>query len=177
MDSLEYHLNSQPVLMTLVLFLAIFFFILIADIARIQRSRPAELLQGASEGEREPKNRIVIAVLGIVCLAAGYALALSSKGVDAILMFFVAVLFVIAGTYCLFAAGSIAILKAVKKRKNYYYKPNHFISISGMIYRMRQNAAGLANICILSTIVLVMLSSTVSLYAGCRQHSEAALSM
>lgn len=166
MDSLEYHLNSQPVLMTLVLFLAIFFFILIADIARIQRSRPAELLQGASEGEREPKNRIVIAVLGIVCLAAGYALALSSKGVDAILMFFVAVLFVIAGTYCLFAAGSIAILKAVKKRKNYYYKPNHFISISGMIYRMRQNAAGLANICILSTIVLVMLSSTVSLYAG-----------
>lgn len=166
MESMDYHLNSRPVLMTLVLFLIIFLFILITDIARIQKSRPAELLQGASEGEREPKSRIVIAVAGIVCLAAGYALALSSKGVDAILMFFVAVLFVIAGTYCLFAAGSVTILKAIKKRKNYYYKPNHFISVSGMIYRMRQNAAGLANICILSTIVLVMLSSTVSLYVG-----------
>lgn len=166
LEQVKYHLSSRPVLMTLALFTVIFLLILITDIARIQRSRPAELLQGASAGEREPKSRKILAVAGAVSLAAGYGLALGSKGIYAFLMFFVAVIFVIIGTYCLFTAGSVAILKGVKKRENYYYKPNHFISVSGMIYRMKQNAVGLANICVLSTVVLVMLSSTVSLYVG-----------
>ncbi len=82
------------------------------------------------------------------------------------MLFFVAVILVIIGTYLLFTAGSIVLLKALRKNKNYYYKTKHFISVSGMIYRMKQNAVGLANICVLSTMVLVMLSSTFSLWYG-----------
>ena len=83
-----------------------------------------------------------------------------------ILFFFVAVLLVIAGTYLLFTAGSVTLLKALRKNRRYYYKPDHFISVSGMIYRMKQNAVGLANVCILSTMVLVMVFSTLSLWLG-----------
>ena len=161
-----YSFSVEPIWMTLGLFGVIFALILISDIARVQKSRPAELLRGAAAGEKEPKNRILLAIFGFLCLAAGYGLAVSQRGISAFEMFFVAVLLVIVGTYCLFTAGTIAILKLVRKNKNYYYKPKHFISVSGMIYRMKQNAVGLANICILSTIVLVMLSSTVSMYMG-----------
>ena len=85
---------------------------------------------------------------------------------SAVLLFFLAVLLVIFGTYALFISGSIAVLKLLRKNKGYYYKPRHFTAISGMLYRMKQNAAGLAGICILSTMVLVTVSSTVCLYAG-----------
>ena len=166
LELIEYSLHPQPVLTTLALFGAIFVLILVSGIARIQKSRPAELLRGASEGEREPKSRLLLAILGAIFLASGYGLAISQKGLSAFTMFFVAVLLVILGTYCLFTAGTISVLKLMRRSKSFYYQPNHFISVSGMIYRMKQNAVGLANICILSTIVLVLLSSTVSMYAG-----------
>ena len=124
-----------------------------------------ELLRGGLEGEREPKTRWITAVAGIVFLGMGYYMAVVTKNpISLITGFFVAVIFVIIGTYCLFIAGSTAILKFMKRCKTFYYKTEHFIAVSGMLYRMKQNAAGLAGICVLSTSVMVMLSSTVSLY-------------
>ena len=124
-------------------------------------ARPVELLRSAEVGEREPKARWFIALLGLIALGTGYWLSATVKDAGAmILFFFVAVLLVIAGTYLLFTAGSVTLLKALRKNRRYYYKPDHFISVSGMIYRMKQNAVGLANVCILCTMVLVMVFST-----------------
>ena len=126
-----------------------------------------ELLQSDRTGEREPKARWVMAVLGCVCLTAGYLIAVLTKNpIAAFMMFFLAVILVIAGTYLLFTSGSIALLKLLKKNKGYYYKTKHFVSVSSMMYRMKKNAAGLANICILSTMVLVILSATLNMYVG-----------
>ncbi len=106
-------------------------------------------------------------LLGFICLGSGYYIAVKTTNpIAALSLFFVAVILVIIGTYLLFTAGSIVLLKALRKNKNYYYKTKNFISVSGMIYRMKQNAVGLANICILSTMVLVMISSTFSLWYG-----------
>ena len=118
-------------------------------------------------GEKEPKARWLLALLGVVLLGSGYWIAVTiTNPVQAFTLFFVAVILVILGSYCLFTAGSIAILKMLRKNRRFYYKTNHFIAISGMIYRMKQNAVGLANICVLSTMVLVMVSSTCSMYFG-----------
>lgn len=158
---------------TLLLFGFIFFCILISNLWRIRLSHPIELLHGDQAGEREPKTKWIMTVIGVGTLAVGYYLALRVQGpMDAIGLFFVAVICVIIGTYALFTAGSIAFLKLLRKNKGYYYKTNHFVSVSSMIYRMKQNAVGLANICILSTMVLVMLSSTVSLYVGMQEALE-----
>ena len=133
--------------------------------------RPAELLKGGQIGEKMPKTKWPLAVLGIVTLAGGYILALKADNVmTGLNTFFVAVLLVIVGTFALFTAGSIAFLKMLQRNKRYYYKTNHFISISGMIYRMKQNAASLSLICIMSTGVLLLISSTTSLYVG-QEHS------
>lgn len=133
----------------------------------MHRNSPAELLQGGREGEREPKSHRWIAVIGGVSLGVGYYMAAADKRPTyAISVFFQASVLVMIGTYCLFTAGSIALLKSLKKKKRFYYKTEHFISVSGLLYRMKQNAAGLAGICILSTAVLVMLSGTTALYAG-----------
>lgn len=106
-------------------------------------------------------------IVGVAALGNGYWIALTTEApLEALLKFFVAVVCVIIGTYALFIAGSIVVLKILRKNKAYYYNPKHFTSVSGMIYRMKQNGAGLANICVLSTMVLVMVSTTVSLYAG-----------
>ncbi len=128
---------------------------------------PAELLQGSREGEREPRTKGILALVGLAALGTGYYLAVTTdKPLEALSTFFVAAVLVVIGTYALFLAGSIAVLKALRRRKSFYYKPAHFTVVSGMIYRMKQNAVGLANICILSTMVLVLISTTVSLYAG-----------
>ena len=125
------------------------------------------LLHGGAQGEREPKTKLLTAVLGFMLLGVGYYLALTCQSsMDALDKFFIAIALVMAGTYCLFSAGSIAFLKILKKNKNYYYRTKHFISISSMLYRMKRNAAGLANICILSTMVLVMVSTTMFMYMG-----------
>lgn len=113
------------------------------------------------EGEREPKTKLLTAWIGLICLGLGYYLALTCQNpMEALGKFFGAVLLVMAGTYCLFSAGSIALLKLLKSNKRYYYQTRHFTSISGMLYRMKQNAMGLANICILSTGVLLVISTT-----------------
>lgn len=152
---------------TIIIFSIIFFLSLIYNISVVVRSNPIELLKGQNIGEKEPKTKIFLTLLGIIALGAGYYIALSiTDPMQAMALFFVAVILVMIGTYCLFTAGSIALLKFLKSRRNFYYQPTHFTSISGLLYRMEQNAVGLANICILCTCVLVTLSSTICLYNG-----------
>ena len=152
---------------TTALFVGIYLLALIRNLVQVRLSKPVELLRGGDVGEREPKTKKILAILGVLTLGAGYGIALTVKSpLDALMLFFVAVILVILGTYCLFTAGSIALLKGMKRRKGYYYQPKHFIGVSGMLYRMKQNAVGLANICILSTMVLVMLSTCVCMYLG-----------
>ncbi|MFB0921780.1 MAG: ABC transporter permease [Oscillospiraceae bacterium] len=162
-----FEISVKGILYSVYLFCGIFLAILISNLIRIKLSKPIELLRGGNVGEKEPKTKWVLAVLGILALGAGYWIAIVTEApLQAILLFFVAVLLVIAGTYLLFTASSIAILKRLRSKPNYYYTTRHFIPVSGMIYRMKQNAVGLANICILATMVLVMVSGTVCLYLG-----------
>lgn len=164
---LGFFISSQVIRSTIVFFSILFFLILIKSIHLLRVSNPMELLRGGKVGEKEPKTKWIMTLLGVVGMAAGYYIALTTKNpVASIYAFFVAVILVIISTYFLFTAGSIALLKLLKKSKNYYYKTKHFISVSGMIYRMKQNAVGLANICVLSTMVLVMVSATTSLMVG-----------
>lgn len=164
---LDYYISVDSIRYTLVLFTVLFVLILLNSLRTVSFSKPIELLKGGNVGEKEPKVKGLAALLGLGCLGGGYYLAVTIENpVDALVLFFIAVILVIAGTYLLFMAGSIAFLKLLKKNKHYYYKPNHFIGVSGMIYRMKQNAVGLANICILSTMVLVMVSSTSALMLG-----------
>lgn len=150
-----------------VCFAVVFGMTLVYNLFQVQKANAIELLHSANQGEREPRTRWILAVFGIAALGLGYWIAIVTESpVDALLLFFVAVILVVIGTYCLFTAGSIAVLKMMRKNKKYFYRTKHFISVSGMIYRMKQNAVGLANICILSTMVLVMVSGTVALYAG-----------
>lgn len=152
---------------TIALFGCIFGACLLYNLFQIKLSNPVELLRGGNVGEREPKTKLLITVIGVLTLGGGYYIALSAeKPMEVLGLFFVAVILVIIGTYALFTAGSIAVLKLMRKNKRYYYQAKHFTSVSGMMYRMKQNAAGLANICILSTMVLVMISSTVAMYVG-----------
>lgn len=164
---LGFFISIEAVGMTALLFAVIFLLIFLYSVRQIYKSNPIELLHAGNAGEKEPKTKWFMALLGILSLGAGYYIAVTTEDVmKSILVFFIAVLFVIAGTYLLFTAGSIALLKTLRRNKRYYYKTRHFTSISGMIYRMKQNAVGLANICILSTMVLVMVSSTTSLMFG-----------
>ena len=159
--------TSFELLLTLLIFSAIFLLIILFNNLYLRRLKPIELLQGSNVGDREPKAKWISAILGALCLSIGYYIAVTTENpIQAISKFFVAVLFVITGTYLLFISGSIVLLKGLKKNKKYYYHKTHFITVSGMMYRMKQNAVGLANICILSTAVMVVLSSTVSLYVG-----------
>ena len=164
---LGFYISSTSLSTTFVLFSAIFVLIFLNSIRQIHLAKPIELLQGSSVGEKEPKAKCFIALLGFICLGTGYYIAVTTTNpIAALTLFFVAVILVIIGTYLVFTAGSIVLLKTLRKNKNYYYKTKNFISVSGMIYRMKQNAVGLANICVLSTMVLVMLSSTFSLWYG-----------
>lgn len=167
-----FEMSVKGILYSVILFCGIFLLILLSNLVRIRRSNPIELLHGSNVGEKEPKTRWILAVLGILTLGAGYYIAIVTEApLQALMLFFVAVVLVIIGTYLLFTASSIALLKRLKSKHNYYYQAKHFIPVSGMIYRMKQNAVGLANICILATMVLVMVSGTVCLYLG----SEGAL--
>lgn len=160
-------ISSAGIANVAVCFAIVFGATLIYNLFQVQKANAIELLHSASQGEKEPKTRWILAILGILTLGLGYGIAIVTQNpVDALLLFFVAVLLVVFGTYFLFTAGSIAVLKMMRKNKKYFYRTKHFISVSGMIYRMKQNAVGLANICILSTMVLVMVSGTVALYAG-----------
>lgn len=165
--SLGFFISGQAVKSTIILFIVVFFLIFLNAVRQIHLSNPIELLRDGQAGEKEPKTKWLMTGIGAICLGIGYYLALTVENpLTSLLVFFVAVVLVIIGTYLLFTAGSIALLKLLRKNKKYYYKTRHFISVSGMIYRMKQNAVGLANICILSTMVLVMISSTSSMMLG-----------
>ena len=165
--SFNMDISFSVLFFTAVIFTGFFLLVLLMNIRTIRVAQPVELLRGSSEGEREPKSKWVLAVLGVVFLAAGYVMSIMTKDVvSAITLFFIAVICVIIGTYLMFIAFSIVLLKGLKKNKRYYYQTKHFATVSGMIYRMKRNAAGLASICILSTMVIVTVSTTVCLYAG-----------
>ncbi|MCI5593839.1 MAG: ABC transporter permease [Clostridiales bacterium] len=165
--SFSIDVSFSVLVFTAAIFAVFFLLVLLMNIRTIRIAQPVELLRGGSEGEREPKSKWVLAVLGVVFLAAGYVMSIMTKDVvSAITLFFIAVICVIIGTYLMFIAFSIVLLKGLKKNKRYYYQTKHFATVSGMIYRMKRNAAGLASICILSTMVIVTVSTTVCLYAG-----------
>lgn len=161
--------SVQPIAIIIVVlfFAGLILLTLLANLAKVGRSRPVELLHGGNVGEKEPKANWFLTIVGVLFLGAGYAVAMlmDNPGM-AVAVYFLAVFAVIIGTYCLFTSVSIAVLKALRRNKRYYYKAKHFISVSGMLYRMKRNAVGLANICILCTMVMVMVSGTLSLYLG-----------
>lgn len=137
------------------------------NLLQIRLSNPVALLHGSNVGEKEPKTKIVMTVLGLVCIGIAYYISFTTENpLKVLTLFLVAVILVIVGTYFLFTAGSIALLKLLRRDKLFYYNKKHFSAVSGLLYRMKQNAAGLASICVLATMVLVMVSITVSLYAG-----------
>lgn len=149
------------------LFAVLFALTLVCNLFRVGRGRPVELLHSEAQGEREPRTRRLLVVLGLMTLGGGYFLSWKVQNpTEALVLFFLAVVLVMIGTYCLFAAGSVAVLKALRANPGYYYQTRHFTAVAGLLHRMKQNAVGLANICILSTMVLVTVSTTVSLYTG-----------
>ena len=158
--------EPKPVIVTAVLFIGIFLLIMLRMIFYIFRLRPVEMLKSENVGEKPPKANWILALIGVALLAGAYYLAVAViDPLSAMLMFFIAVVMVIIATYLLFISGSVVLCKLLQKNKKYYYKTKRFVSLSSMIYRMKRNGAGLASICILSTMVLVTLSSTVCLYA------------
>ena len=165
--SFQFFVPALALQWTAVLFLAIFLLTMCYNILQVRLANPIQLLHGGEVGEKEPKAHWVLAVLGALLLGAGYYLALTVQDpLSALMLFFVAVVLVILGTYLLFLTGITALLKLLKKNKGFYYKLNHFTAVSGMLYRMKQNAAGLASICILFTALLVTVSTTFSLYTS-----------
>lgn len=159
--------SSDALISTLTLFSVIFLLIFLNDIRQIKFTNPAELLRSENAGEKPPKANWFLGIVGVLLLGGAYYIAITIEDpVSALVLFFVAVLMVIVGTYLVFISGSVMFCRILQKRKKYYYKPNHFISVSSMVYRMKRNGAGLASICILATMVLVMISSTASLYFG-----------
>ncbi|SFB99003.1 putative ABC transport system permease protein [Alkalibacterium subtropicum] len=166
-NAMGYSTSWEMTGMTALLFISIFTLTLLYNIAQVTFSNPIRLLKGGKEGEKEPKSSPILFVIGLLSLGAGYYISLTiDNPISAVNQFFIAVLLVIIGTYLLYTAGSIIILKALKRNKAFYYKPGPFISISGMLYRMKQHAVGLANISILSVMVIIAVSTTVTLYAG-----------
>ena len=145
----------------------IFLLLLLHSIRQVRFANAISLMRSENTGEKPPKGNWVIGILGILLLAVAYYLAVTIKDpITAILTFFAAVIMVIVGTYLVMISGSVLFCQLLQKKKNYYYKPNHFVSVSSMVYRMKRNGAGLASICILATMVLVMMASTACLYFG-----------
>ena len=162
--STKFYVDFTSIMKTIVVYLLIFVVVLVGNIIRVKRLRPLDLLKEAEKGEREPKGNIILTLIGIIFLIVGYYIANSFENVlEAMYMFFVAVVLVIIGTYLLFTTISIFLLKILRKNKRIYYKSKNMTFISSLLFRMKQNAVSLANICILSTMVLVMLVSTTSL--------------
>lgn len=160
-------ISTDAIVKTILIYTPIFMVSYLFNVIQIKLANPIELLRGGQTGEKEPKTKWLLTIIGVLTLGGGYFIAQTIEDpATAILLFFIAVILVIIGTYCLFTAGSIAILKMLKANKHFYYQTKHFTSVSQLIYRMKQNAVGLASICILCTCILVMLSSTVSLYSG-----------
>ncbi len=160
-------IGKKALALTPAVYGVIYILLLFNSLIRVGCSKPLELMQSNRAGERTPKCTWLFAVVGVGLLAMAYYLAVSiQEPLSAMLWFFIAVILVIIGTYLLFIAGSVVFCRLLQKNKRYYYQPNHFVSVSSMVYRMKRNGAGLASICILLTMVLVMISSTTCLYFG-----------
>lgn len=165
--SFTLHISITALMVTALVYLGIYVLLLIHSFIKVRLLKPLELMQSSRTGERKPKCNWLFAIVGAGLLGYAYYLAVTiGNPTSAILIFFMAVIMVIIATYLLFISGSVALCKLLQKCKKYYYKSNHFVSVSSMAYRMKRNGAGLASICILLTMVLVMLSSTTSLYFG-----------
>lgn len=165
-----YFINARSLALSGAFFLVLDVMAYGVNCVTIARLKPVELLSSANVGEREPKVKWPLLVLGLLALGGGYYISLTTQNpLKALVLFFVAVILVIIGTYFMFVAGSIFVLKALKKNKRFYYNKKHMPAVSGLLYRMKQNAVGLASIAILATGVLVMISTTVSLYAGAEE--------
>ena len=165
--TVEFFVNIHGIILCVVSFGILFLLTFLYNFMQIKLANPIELLRGTNVGEREPKTKILMTIIGVVCLAIAYYIAITTENpLNVLTLFFVAVLLVVIGTFAIFTAGSIALLKLLRNNKKFYYNKRHFMAVSGMLYRMKQNAAGLASICILSTMVLVVISTTVSMYVG-----------
>ncbi|MEG1981983.1 MAG: FtsX-like permease family protein [Clostridia bacterium] len=163
------YISWETILTTILFFGAIFILILLKALFKIKITNPIELLHSENSGEKPPKANFILGILGFITLIVAYYLALTVQNpLKALSLFFIAVALVIIGTYLIFISGSVLLCKILQKNKSYYYKSSHFISVSSMVYRMKRNGAGLASICILATMVLVMISSTSSLYFGAK---------
>ena len=160
-------ISFPAMLFTAVIYLVIFLFLLIRNLISVQKTKPVEMLKGESLGEKAPKANWIIALIGAVLLSAAYAISLSLPSPsNAVVPFFGAVVMVVIAAYLIFMAGSVALCKVLQSTPGYYFKKNHFVSVSSMAFRMKRNGASLASICILSTMVLVMIASTCSFYFG-----------
>ena len=163
----SFMVEPESLKFTLVIFAVIFALIMIRSLIQVRHTRPLELLRSESAGEKPPRANYLLGFLGLALLGGAYYMAVTiSNALSAFTWFFVAVLMVIAGTYLVMISGSVVLCRLLQKWKGYYYKKQHFVSVSSMAYRMKRNGAGLASICILATMVLVMISSTGSLYIG-----------
>lgn len=151
----------------LLLFGGIYVLILLANLLRMRLSNPVALLKSENTGEKPPKANWFFGLIGLlILLSAYYVAAVSQSPLEALIFFFIAVLMVIVATYLLLVSGSVTLCRMLRRNKRYYYQTRHFISVSAMAYRMKRNGAGMATICILCTMVLVILTSTVCLYVG-----------
>lgn len=166
-ETVKFEINFSTIINTLIVFGILYALTLVYNMMQIKLANPIELLRSGNVGEKEPKSKWLMTIIAVGCLAVAYYISFTTENPLKVLsLFFVAVLLVIVGTYLLFIAGSIVFLKMLRKNKKFYYNKKHFAAVSGMIYRMKQNAGGLASICILSTMVLVIIASTVSMYIG-----------
>ena len=166
--------RGSVVAQTALVYLAIFLLTLISTLIKVGRGSAVSLLHSENCGEKPPKGNLFVALLGAVLLGIAYFMAVSiQEPMKALALFFIAVILVILATYLLFIAGSVALCRALQRNRNYYYQPRHFVSVSSMAYRMKRNGAGLASICILATMVLVMLSSSACLYFGAEDSLKA----
>ncbi|MBR3160392.1 MAG: FtsX-like permease family protein [Atopobiaceae bacterium] len=163
---LAFEVPRIAVLYTVFVYGFILLLTLLSNLGRVSFVRPIELLHGTDAGDREPRTRWLVVALGVAFLAAGYFISIFTNPLQSLGSFLTAVLLVIVATYCLFSSGSIAVLKRLRADKEYYYQPRHFFAVASMLHRMRRNAAGLATICVLSTMVLVTASTTLCMYVG-----------
>ncbi len=159
--------SIDPFVSTFIYFAVCFLCTYIYTLFTLYKTKLIELLHAEKSGEKEPKTKILLCIVGLLSLGIGYYLALTISDVlAAIGLFLIAAILVMIGTYCLFSSVFLAVLKLLKKNNKFYYQKNHFINLSSMLFRMKQNAVGLSNLCILSCMVIVIISMTLSIYFG-----------
>ncbi|MDU7501943.1 MAG: ABC transporter permease, partial [Finegoldia magna] len=162
---MQFGISTKAIILSLTFNLVISVLTFIFDILNIKSATTRDLFAKGQKSESEPKVKVVFFILAIILTAIGYYIALTIEGsLESLLMFFVASLLVLFGTYFGFVAVTIFVLKMIKKNKNFFYKSKNFITVSGMLYRMKSNAVGLASIAILCTGVVVSLSTTMAIY-------------